>query len=189
MEIISILDLTTCSVFRDKAYNILMDSITFNEVKYFPIPDFYKYYISRCGNVLSVKRKNPVLMKGEINKDGYLLQRLHIDGKHRGKHLHRFLAMVFLPDFSPELQVDHKDGNRLNNNLSNLRMVTASENNRNRKLSTGVFISNYGATSSYYNGKRVTTYFNFSDYGYIFAYILALDHREEMVDLYYNRPE
>lgn len=36
----------------------------------------------------------------------------------------------------PNQQIDHQDGNRLNNSPKNLRQVTSSENSRNRKVSS-----------------------------------------------------
>jgi len=44
--------------------------------------------------------------------------------------IHRLVAQAFLSDFSEPLDVDHIDGNRSNNNLSNLRMSTRMENVR-----------------------------------------------------------
>ena len=44
--------------------------------------------------------------------------------------VHRLVAMAFLPDYSDDLFVDHIDGNRSNNDVSNLRMVTRSGNHR-----------------------------------------------------------
>ena len=56
-------------------------------------------------------------------------------------HLHRLLAMTFVP--VPEgytfdqLQVDHIDGNKLNNSIENLQWVTQAENIR-RAYATGL---------------------------------------------------
>jgi hypothetical protein len=44
--------------------------------------------------------------------------------------VHRLVAMAFLPEYSEDLFVDHIDGNRSNNDVSNLRMVTRSGNHR-----------------------------------------------------------
>lgn len=47
------------------------------------------------------------------------------------------LAWLFLYGKWPDGQIDHIDGDGTNNKLSNLRDVTASENQKNRKLSKG----------------------------------------------------
>jgi hypothetical protein len=184
-----------------------MDPITFNEIKYFPIPDHDKYYISQCGNVLSVKSPSGRYKEGkeyrkiltlDIDKDGYRTIHLRVRGKKRiAEGLHLLLAMTFLPDFSPKLQVDHKDNNKINNDLSNLRMVTRSENERNKLCYTGVCncydkrnnILNYRC--SWYDELGLKHYKSFScnKYGNEIAYLLARKYRDEMVKLYYNRPE
>lgn len=47
-----------------------------------------------------------------------------------GRTIHRLLALAFIecPGNPDEMQVNHKDGNKLNNRLDNLEWVTASEN-------------------------------------------------------------
>lgn len=42
--------------------------------------------------------------------------------------MHRLVAKHFLECFDKKLEVNHKDGNKENNNIKNLEMVTRSEN-------------------------------------------------------------
>ena len=65
-----------------------------------------------------------------INKqNGYLTVDLY-DGNKRTKYaVHRLLAEAFTPNPDNKPCVDHKDGNRQNNKLANLRWATYSENN------------------------------------------------------------
>lgn len=50
----------------------------------------------------------------------------------RGVYMHRLILGV---EHQPSIQVDHKDGNSLNNQRSNLRLATQSQNQQNRGLS------------------------------------------------------
>lgn len=47
------------------------------------------------------------------------------------KPLHRIVAELFLPDWDPNKEVDHIDGNKLNNRIDNLRMCSHKENMNN----------------------------------------------------------
>jgi hypothetical protein len=47
-----------------------------------------------------------------------------------GCRVHRLVAMAFCAGWDASLSVDHIDGNKTNNKVSNLRMVTVTENSR-----------------------------------------------------------
>lgn len=99
------------------------------------------YQISNFGKVKSldriinsgIKYNSKVLRKGRIlksctDKYGYLKVLLHKDGVKKNKNIHRLVASSWLNDFSESKQVNHKDGNKLNNYVGNLEMLTNDEN-------------------------------------------------------------
>lgn len=61
--------------------------------------------------------------------NGYLTVDLYKDNKSQKVTVHRLLAEAFIPNPNNKPCIDHKDGNRQNNELSNLRWATFSENN------------------------------------------------------------
>lgn len=89
------------------------------------------YDIRRDGTV--VRRSDGYVYHPCPNQKGYLGFRLsvpwskHADGR-KCYRIHRLVAMVYLPDYSPELQVNHKNGVKTDNLAKNLEMVTNSEN-------------------------------------------------------------
>ena len=66
--------------------------------------------------------------------------------------VHRLIAKAFISEFSENLDVDHIDGNRGNNELSNLRMATRSENHQGRRVVNG-FSKYRGVTFDKKNNK------------------------------------
>lgn len=91
-----------------------------------------RYQISNMGRVRSLLGKNLRILR--LNMFGnYLSIRLLKHGKCYGFNVHRLVAIAFLPDFEPRLEVDHIDGNKINNRATNLRMATHSQNLCNRK--------------------------------------------------------
>lgn len=96
---------------------------------------FPNYSISKDGEVFSLITKR--FLSGTINFYGYSVHTLKDSlGKPRKMKTHRLLALMFI-DGDKTLCVNHKDGNKLNNNLDNLEWCTLGDNNR-HALETGL---------------------------------------------------
>ena len=60
---------------------------------------------------------------------GYNVINLYKDGHQKSNFVHRLVALTFLGEpSSPDLVVNHKDGNKLNNIPENLEWITQEEN-------------------------------------------------------------
>lgn len=111
------------------------------------IPGFVGIYqASRSGQIRSLTRVVPhtygwkysaktrtihgqMLTRPSIGKDGYLRANLYANSKRRCFLWHRVIALAFLgPPRGDKIEVNHKDGNRVNNSIDNLEYVTRSEN-------------------------------------------------------------
>lgn len=74
---------------------------------------------------------------------GYKTVDLYENGKRSTKKLHRLVAEEFVPNPESKPQVNHIDGNKLNNDASNLEWVTAKENVH-HQWKTGLGKPSYG---------------------------------------------
>jgi len=97
------------------------------------------YEISTSGQIRSMDRvttrpngtiwnRPATLIKSRIDKYGYEVLTLWINGKMLTKKVHRLVADAFIENPFNKPEVNHIDGNKLNNNISNLEWVTSSEN-------------------------------------------------------------
>lgn len=91
--------------------------------EYRPHPK-YDIRVGDDGTVLGVRGKP---LKPRISNCGYCRVVVYMNGKHTSVSIHRLVADVFLLEGVKE-QVNHKDGNKTNNAVSNLEWVTRSEN-------------------------------------------------------------
>ncbi len=85
------------------------------------------YKISNKGNVYSVV--NDKLMTISISANTYYKVTLFKDGKRYNENIHRLVAEAFIPNPNNYLIINHKDENRLNNNVENLEWCTYKYNN------------------------------------------------------------
>jgi hypothetical protein len=107
-----------------------------------PIAGYEDYYsISNLGNVRSngkkyvdamnrVQNRKPKELKTRVGRNGYLCVDLSANGINVQKNIHRLIAEAFISNPQNKATVNHKDGNKLNNNISNLEWNTYSENNK-----------------------------------------------------------
>lgn len=66
---------------------------------------------------------------GRKDSDGYLVVNLHKDHKSSVNSVHVLVANAFIPNPYNKPTVNHKDGNKHNNSVSNLEWASYSENN------------------------------------------------------------
>lgn len=74
------------------------------------------------------RRLNGVILKPWLGNHGYLTVTLLVDGKKYRCLVHRLVAEVFLGEIPYGMEIDHKDGNKLNNSAYNLEWVSRKEN-------------------------------------------------------------
>ena len=84
------------------------------------------YNISDKGQVLNTKTNK--IMKGKKTSTGYVEYCLNIDKKKKSYLAHRLVYDCFKGIESSLTVINHKDGNKLNNNIENLEEISRSEN-------------------------------------------------------------
>lgn len=105
------------------------------------IPGFKQYYeVSTYGGIRRLRREI-IRRDGQyqiigardvtqrLDRLGYVRVDIQIDGIKKCLLLHRLIAKTFIPNNTPErVEVNHIDGNKQNNRVSNLEWCTRGEN-------------------------------------------------------------
>ena len=91
------------------------------------IPGFEgEYQATEDGRVWGVRSHR--FLKPRVNTRGYLQLKLFSNGRVLSFRVHRLIALTFLGPVPTGCEVNHKDHNKLNNEVGNLEYVTRVEN-------------------------------------------------------------
>lgn len=88
--------------------------------------DYDNVLVSKCGIFKLISGK---LLKGHISIKGYKCLSVRVEGKLRTRKAHRLIWEAWVSKIPEGMQINHIDGNKLNNDLNNLEVVTQKENN------------------------------------------------------------
>lgn len=113
---------------------------------------------------------------------------------------HKIVAEMLIGQIPKNYQIDHIDGNKHNNKISNLRVITKEQNMRNlskyvsntsgvcgvylnkKKDRQGNILPYWAAQYRDLDGKQKTRYFSVRKFGYDGAFHLALEFRERILE-------
>lgn len=87
------------------------------------IEEFPQYQISNLGNIKNNKGVLLAIGKRKTNS-GYIQVRLYNNKKYYYRYLHRLIATAFLPNPNNYRTVNHINGNKLDNRISNLEWAS-----------------------------------------------------------------
>ena len=97
-----------------------------------PVKNYEQYFlVSESGEIYSLRTKR--MLKIHINNKGYCVFSTRLGGRKSPAILlrvHRLVAETFIPYVANKPYVNHIDGNKQNNHVSNLEWTTSGDNNR-----------------------------------------------------------
>lgn len=95
------------------------------------------YQASNLGNIRSLmfqcnltgkKYNREKVLKQKVDKYKNKRVELWKNGEHKTWLVHRLIGITFLGTPAEKMTINHKDGNRLNNNIENLEWLTLTDN-------------------------------------------------------------
>lgn len=121
-------------------------------------PPFSRYLVSWTGEVYNLQRNRRLV--GVTTSDNYQAFSPMTDcGARKNILVHRFVYWCFFPEFDiddTKTVIDHRDGNRQNNSITNLSVTCSKGNAGNRKSRPSD--GNYGRAVEVTEGYRVTKF-------------------------------
>lgn len=85
-----------------------------------------QYEVSNLGRL----RRNCRLIRTRLDRYGYEIATLWVDGKQLTRKIHRLVAIAFIENPNNLETVNHIDGIKLNNNVNNLEWRSVADNHR-----------------------------------------------------------
>lgn len=90
------------------------------------IIDYPNYLIIKNGDVINVNTKKKLK---PLKKNGYTTMYIkNKNGNYKSVSIHRLVAKAFVENPNDYKYVNHKDGNKTNNNVDNLEWMTQKQN-------------------------------------------------------------
>jgi hypothetical protein len=118
------------------------------------IKDYPNYQVSNLGSIRSLNYNNQKIinnLKPAICASGYYGVGFSLKGKTKTFLIHRLVGIYFITNPKNKLEINHKDGNKLNNHYNNLEWCTRLENakhaSNNNLLRKGINHYLYGKTN------------------------------------------
>ena len=144
----------------------IMSSNTSNSNEYVPLKGYEDYEIE-VEYPHTIRRISNGFVPKEFIVNGYVCVRLN----HKNKRKHVLIANQFIPNDDPihKIEVDHIIQDRDDYHISNLRWVTKSENDKNRRSCKGVLyeyvdeIPNDSIEITEYNNHEFEFYYFYDD--------------------------
>ena len=88
-----------------------------------------RYLLSNCGSVRSIIfNKHRVLVPSKNGRGYYQVGLYNSLGEYRIFRIHTLVALYFISERPLSMEINHKDGNKLNNHVSNLEYCTSKQN-------------------------------------------------------------
>ena len=86
------------------------------------------YEVSNSGRVRRINQTKYTYLRPSLNRGLYLRVSLSRENKSKTFTVHRLVASAFVPNPDSKQEIDHMNGNRMDNRASNLLWVTHIEN-------------------------------------------------------------
>ena len=161
-----LIKLQTKNVYYLKNYRVSQKKL---QIKYFnpidlkdytEIKDYPKYLINPRGDIY-IKSEYRLMAKN-VNTSGYY--KVHLTNENGAKQnvLHRLIALNFIPNPRNYQVINHIDGNRLNNDVSNLEWCSYAYNSQTENTTikfSQIKYKKWYSVVDYENGKYTSKYF------------------------------